>query len=161
MGFVTQRLRTALRSSQAGFTLLELLVVIAIIAILAAVVVTNLSTARSKANDTKVQTDLNSLAVAINVYTTTNNNFTGFNTGTGATPPDNIATLATAVTTNNLIKKMPTHPITTEAYHYRASDKDSDGVLDYVLWGKLGSGKCFVNANGTSFTGDCTTDTVL
>jgi type IV pilus assembly protein PilA len=81
-----------------GFTLIELLVVIAIIGILSAVVLASLSTARNKAQDAKVQSQLKSLQVAAEIYYSTNGNYgTTVSCGTMvADPTSGIAGLMTA-----------------------------------------------------------------
>jgi prepilin-type N-terminal cleavage/methylation domain-containing protein len=63
----------ALRYSK-GFTLIELLVVVAIIGLLSAVVLTYLSSARKKGNDTAVKSNLTSVRTAADIYYLNNNN---------------------------------------------------------------------------------------
>lgn len=57
-----------MRNTKRGFTLIELLVVIAIIGILSAIVLASLSTARNKAQDSKVQGQLSSARAAAEIY---------------------------------------------------------------------------------------------
>ena len=56
--------------SQSGFTLIELLVVVSIIAILSFTVVTNLTSARTKARDAKRTADIQAIGQALSVIAT-------------------------------------------------------------------------------------------
>jgi prepilin-type N-terminal cleavage/methylation domain-containing protein len=69
-----------LKNSKRGFTLIELLVVIAIIGILSAIVLASLSTARNKAQDSKIQSQLSNIrSAAETIYSST----AGYGTATG------------------------------------------------------------------------------
>jgi prepilin-type N-terminal cleavage/methylation domain-containing protein len=82
-----------------GFTLIELLVVIAIIAILAAVILASLSSARGKGNDAKIQAQLKQMISQSQLYTGTN---------TLVTPgPSTLASFAAG--TNLFTDNDPTH----------------------------------------------------
>ena len=58
-----------------GFTLIELLIVVAIIAILAAIAVPNFLEAQTRSKVAKARSDMRTLALGIEAYTTDNNNY--------------------------------------------------------------------------------------
>ena len=62
---------------QKGFTLIELLVVIAVIGILSVVVLASLGTARNKAKDAVIQSQMKSLQVQAELYYAANSNSYG------------------------------------------------------------------------------------
>ncbi|MBP7741424.1 MAG: prepilin-type N-terminal cleavage/methylation domain-containing protein [Candidatus Pacebacteria bacterium] len=63
----------SMRSASRGFTLIELLVVIAIIGMLSSVVLASLNSARMKARDTKRQSDIHQIELAMKLYESANN----------------------------------------------------------------------------------------
>lgn len=157
MSFLSKVKSQKSKVGQSGFTLLELLVVIAIMGILAAVVITNLSGTRSKANDVTVKTDVNSLGQAVSVGTVTATDVSAFDTGN--IPDADLVQLTAAINALKLMPKIPKHPVATEKYNYKS--KTTSGILEFVVWGKLADATCFINKSGSSFIGDCVADTNL
>lgn len=160
--------------NQKGFTLLELLVVIAIIAILAAVVIVNLNSARVSANDAKVQSAVEGLGQASTLYATQNDptawgsnpNLSLDNNGSDQTFSEtsgNGLTHMNKLKNAGLLPAIPTHPIQGKFYHYRGDVVN--GEYKYVYWGELAAGankgKCFIAKNGVTRVGDCVTDTQI
>ncbi|MFT6829443.1 MAG: prepilin-type N-terminal cleavage/methylation domain-containing protein [Candidatus Paceibacteria bacterium] len=69
-----------------GFTLIELLVVISIIGVLASIIITSLSDARTQAKNASVLTEMKSLETALELYYSDNNEYPNrdFNTSNGS-----------------------------------------------------------------------------
>lgn len=84
-----------------GFTLIELLVVIAIIGLLSAIVLAGLNSARKKANDAAIKTDLNTIQTQSQIYYDTNGNY-------GATNGvlENAGTISSGTTCQSLSNTM-------------------------------------------------------
>ncbi len=149
--------------SQKGFTLLELLVVIAIIAILAAVVIVNLNSARTSANDAKVQSAVQGLGQAFTLYAAQNNQAdldSNENARLVSDNPQEIQKLTSA----GILPEIPVHPVTaSEGYQFRSRIGDS-GDLEFIIWGQLYSGgkngdSCFIASNNVTKEGNCVSDT--
>lgn len=77
-----------------GFTLIELLVVIAIIGILSSVVLSDLSTARSKGGDAAIKQTLAGARTQAELFNTTNGTYTGVCGSGGETVGDMILSAA-------------------------------------------------------------------
>ncbi|KKR78567.1 MAG: hypothetical protein UU22_C0019G0004 [Parcubacteria group bacterium GW2011_GWA2_40_8] len=105
---------------QGGFTLIELLVVIAIIAVLAAVVLVALGNARTRARDARRVSDLNNVALALEVYLDTTNVATYPTAGVAAPSNAQWATMVTSLRGANVIQGTIEDPINTAEMLYRA-----------------------------------------
>ncbi|MDP8243271.1 MAG: prepilin-type N-terminal cleavage/methylation domain-containing protein [Candidatus Hinthialibacter antarcticus] len=84
-----------------GFTLIELLIVVAIIGILAAIAVPNFLNAQIKAKVARAQSDLRSMATAIEMYTLDNN----------APPPSTNPSMTNSDTTYGYMRFNLTTPV--------------------------------------------------
>lgn len=98
-------------NKRAGFSITELLVVMAIIAIVASIVVVNLSSSRGVARDTERVTDVKQLQIAVEEY---------FDLTAGY--PNRLR----ALVNEDLIQKVPEDPLDSQSYKYN-KDKACDG----------------------------------
>lgn len=101
--------------SQKGFSLIELLMVIAIIGLLSSVVLGQLSTARGRARDAKVRSDLHQIQVAMQFYYNQNSSFP-------PNPTPGFASLASTalvpLVTQKFLPSVPASPDPTFPYYY-------------------------------------------
>lgn len=126
---------------QAGFTLLELLVVVAIIAILASVILANLQSARQRANDAKIQSELQAISKAVEVYVAGGAQAQATDMTQGATASlstiDAADAWITTLKTKQLLREVPKHPSSPTAEYQYAACLAGGSTLEYMLSGQL------------------------
>lgn len=135
---------TGRRNHQSGFTLLELLVVVAIIAILAAVILANLQSARKRANDATIQSDLQAISKSIEVYIA-GGEPQAVTDMVSASPcvfedvADTGSNWMDKLVTADLLREVPTHPAEAASppIRYRYAATNDTGTLSYKLYGQL------------------------
>ena len=105
-----------------AFTLIELLIVIAIIAILAGVIFVNLNSARNRAKDAQVKSDLSEFSKALEILKVdrdlVNTSWNTLGESAAGTTDASIPNWKD-VDGNPLLAKLPTHPISGGAYRVR------------------------------------------
>jgi len=124
--FINSKLKTNknLHAGGGGFTLIELLVVISIIGVLAALVVVNYSSARTRARDVTRKSDFAQIKRALRLYYNDNN----------AYPDDIIFDTAWADGDMTYMRLIPEDPLEGASYEYFAGlAACSEGINDFRL----------------------------
>lgn len=130
-----------------GFTLIELLVVISIIALLSSIVVSGITSARVKGQDTSVKTAMKQLAIQTETYRDTNPGF-----GTGPYGIVNVSDCNQGVFNDPKINQMEAQILTAAATGASIScSTGSSGKLWSVRISSLKSGISWCIDNSGSF----------
>jgi prepilin-type N-terminal cleavage/methylation domain-containing protein len=113
-----------------GFTLIEMLAVIAIIGILTSIALPNLSGSREKARDSERVTELNQIALGLELYYNACRTYPSALTLT----IDEGCPSGSGITLGTFLKSIPTEPVTGhDAYKYGRAADGSSFVLRAVL----------------------------
>jgi prepilin-type N-terminal cleavage/methylation domain-containing protein len=154
-----------------GFTLIELLVVISIIGLLASVVLASLNTARAKARDAKLLSELNTLTTALGLYYNDHGSYPPFNDPEKLYPAPKIANIIgdkTNIVLKNALSpylsEMPTTPMVSNPnYKGGVSISRITYSRPYILNWQWRSGMAETCGGGKiwGFTGKCYTLTIM
>lgn len=146
------------RRSEEGFTLIELLVVVAIIAILSFTVVTNLSSARAKARDSRVASDLQAVSKGIDLYVANGESLTPL-TGTQTLAQMKAVTGVIGALQNSPQKYLAAgldlkHPANSGTYAYKGIVAAGSDKLDYFVCGstETPTAAFYIIENGSGYT---------
>ena len=125
-----------------GFTLVELLIVVAIIGVLVAVAVPNLLNALQRAKQKRTMSDMRTLAIAVEAYSTDENRYpaaAGFVLPTGLALPSTPATVLIPSLVPTYIKQVPlidgwnswfTYSVASDRQDYLLRSNGRDGQPD-------------------------------
>ena len=124
------------RRSQRGFTLLEVMIVVAVVAILALILIPNFSNARAEAQVSACESNLRSIATALELYYADNQQYPAAASATdidatfiGATGP-----LGANQTYLNNVPSDPAPPAGTDVYYsYLNTTSSTTGVQSYTV----------------------------
>lgn len=110
-------MKKSLNTSKKAFTIIELLIVIAIIAILTAIVMTNLTGSKAKARDAKRVSDLGQIQLALELFYDRCKSYP-----TALSLDDDALTLCPdGINLGTFIGKLPVDPTTLASYDYGAT----------------------------------------
>ncbi len=120
------------RSSDEGFTLIEVLVATTIIGVLAAVAVSSYTSINKRSRDSKRRSDIEQIRSGLEMYRSDN----GFYPAVDTSSFGNVNDL-TAYLVSSYMPVVPSDPLSTQAYYYRATNLSGTNYYGYCLCGKL------------------------